>query len=264
MLCYAEKSKFFFAILVVRFIPQQMVVLLVVFIASRTHYEELQADEGLMLFRHLSGPLAPIFDNVHVKAGGFEMDFGDAHYVPLGWQRMRVVGARRKAAAGHESTRLSQHTSLVGSAASFPRLMRRWGAEEFCDGRVNILEERHLIHFLRVFLQPHDTDLQGTTHLRLILAPIPGLQETPIPVYFTMLTSMFMHGGMMHLLGNMWFLWIFGDNIENDLGRVRYLLFYLLCGIVASLAHVLPNMTSSSPKTMICARLSRGRNGSGG
>jgi membrane associated rhomboid family serine protease len=75
---------------------------------------------------------------------------------------------------------------------------------------------------------------------------VPGLQETPIPVYFTMLTSMFMHGGMMHLLGNMWFLWIFGDNIENDLGRVRYLLFYLLCGIVASLAHVLPNMTGPS------------------
>lgn len=78
---------------------------------------------------------------------------------------------------------------------------------------------------------------------------VPGLQETPIPVYLTMLTSMFMHGGLMHLLGNMWFLWIFGDNIENDLGRVRYLMFYLLCGIVASLAHVLPNMTG--PSSMI-------------
>ncbi|GAG34523.1 unnamed protein product, partial [marine sediment metagenome] len=75
---------------------------------------------------------------------------------------------------------------------------------------------------------------------------VPGLQKTPIPVYLTMLTSMFMHGGIMHLLGNMWFLWIFGDNIEHDLGRVRYLLFYLLCGIVASLAHVLPNMTGPS------------------
>src|SRR6187431_624762 len=51
-------------------------------------------------------------------------------------------------------------------------------------------------------------------------------------------TSMFMHGGIAHLLGNMWFLWIFGDNIEDDMGRGRYLLFYLLCGIVASLAHV--------------------------
>ena len=81
------------------------------------------------------------------------------------------------------------------------------------------------------------------------IVTLPGLQETPIPVYFTMLTSMFMHGGVMHLLGNMWFLWIFGDNIENDLGRVRYLVFYLLSGIVASLAHVLPNMTG--PSSMI-------------
>jgi len=66
----------------------------------------------------------------------------------------------------------------------------------------------------------------------------PGLGRTPIPVYFTLLTAMFMHGGLAHLAGNMWFLWIFGDNIEDDLGRVRYLVFYLLCGILASLAHV--------------------------
>ena len=45
---------------------------------------------------------------------------------------------------------------------------------------------------------------------------------------------MFMHGGLAHLAGNMWFLWIFGDNIEDDIGRWRYLVFYLLCGILAS------------------------------
>src|SRR5581483_3691015 len=50
----------------------------------------------------------------------------------------------------------------------------------------------------------------------------------------TLLTSMFMHGGWMHLLGNMWFLWIFGDNIEDDLGHFRYLIFYLVVGIGAS------------------------------
>jgi membrane associated rhomboid family serine protease len=75
---------------------------------------------------------------------------------------------------------------------------------------------------------------------------IPGLQKTPISVYLTLLTSMFMHGGIAHLLGNMWFLWIFGDNIEQSLGRVRYLLFYLLCGLIASLAHVLLNQTGAS------------------
>src|SRR5262245_33856653 len=51
----------------------------------------------------------------------------------------------------------------------------------------------------------------------------PGLQKTPVPVYFTMLTSMFMHGSLAHLLGNMLFLWIFGDNVEDALGHVRYL-----------------------------------------
>lgn len=60
-----------------------------------------------------------------------------------------------------------------------------------------------------------------------------------VPVYVTLLTSMFMHGGLMHLLGNMLFLWIFGDNVEDVLGHVRYLVFYLICGILASLAHVL-------------------------
>lgn len=54
---------------------------------------------------------------------------------------------------------------------------------------------------------------------------VPGLQHTPGSVYFTLLTSIFMHGGLAHILGNMWFLWIFGDNIENDLGKVRYLIF---------------------------------------
>jgi membrane associated rhomboid family serine protease len=67
---------------------------------------------------------------------------------------------------------------------------------------------------------------------------IPGLGPTAIPVYFTLITSMFMHGGIAHIAGNMLYLWIFGDNIENAIGHKRYLLFYLLCGIIASLSHV--------------------------
>ena len=66
----------------------------------------------------------------------------------------------------------------------------------------------------------------------------PGLQPTPVPVWLTLLTSMFMHGGIAHILGNMLFLFIFGDNIENRLGHSRYLIFYLLTGILASLSHV--------------------------
>lgn len=65
-----------------------------------------------------------------------------------------------------------------------------------------------------------------------------NLEPTPGSVYLTLLTSMFMHGSWMHLLGNMLFLWIFGDNLENALGRIRYLIFYLLTGLIASLAHV--------------------------
>lgn len=64
------------------------------------------------------------------------------------------------------------------------------------------------------------------------------LQPTPVSVYLTLITSMFMHGGLAHLFGNMLFLWIFGDNIEHTLGKGRYLIFYLVCGILASLTHV--------------------------
>ena len=68
---------------------------------------------------------------------------------------------------------------------------------------------------------------------------MPGLQPTPIPVYLTLITSMFMHAGLAHIFGNMLFLWIFGDNIEDRLGHVRYLIFYLVCGVLAGLSHVL-------------------------
>jgi membrane associated rhomboid family serine protease len=67
---------------------------------------------------------------------------------------------------------------------------------------------------------------------------MPGLQETPVPVWLTLITSQFLHGGVAHLLGNMLFLWIFGDNIEDSMGHMRYLIFYLLCGIIAGLFHV--------------------------
>src|ERR1051325_3712593 len=74
---------------------------------------------------------------------------------------------------------------------------------------------------------------------------IPGLQPTPLSVYLTLLTSMFMHGGFAHIFGNMLFLWIFGDNLEDRIGHVRYLVFYLLCGVLASLAHVFTTVAFS-------------------
>ena len=63
----------------------------------------------------------------------------------------------------------------------------------------------------------------------------------------SLMTSMFLHGGWMHLIGNMWFLWIFGDNIEDILGHGKYLLFYLLCGVAAAVAQVMLNPFSRIP-----------------
>ena len=67
---------------------------------------------------------------------------------------------------------------------------------------------------------------------------IPGLGITPIPVLLTLITSMFMHGGLVHLGGNMLYLWVFGDNLEDRMGHLRYFFFYLICGVIASLTHV--------------------------
>src|SRR5438552_719735 len=63
----------------------------------------------------------------------------------------------------------------------------------------------------------------------------------------TLITSMFLHGSWMHVLGNMWYLWIFGDNVEDRLGHGRFIVFYLLCGIVAALGQIAMDPTSSLP-----------------
>lgn len=60
-------------------------------------------------------------------------------------------------------------------------------------------------------------------------------------------TSMFLHGGWMHLIGNMWFLWVFGNNIEEAMGGIRYLLFYIISGFLASMSHILSNTGSTLP-----------------
>ncbi|MEW6336110.1 MAG: rhomboid family intramembrane serine protease [Acidobacteriota bacterium] len=76
----------------------------------------------------------------------------------------------------------------------------------------------------------------------------PGLFEASLPYNLgTMLISMFMHGGWFHLIGNMWFLWVFGDNVEDCLGHARYLLFYLAAGAAATLGQALVAPTSTVP-----------------
>src|SRR5215472_16046952 len=65
--------------------------------------------------------------------------------------------------------------------------------------------------------------------------------------FLPILTSMFLHGSWLHIIGNMWVLWIFGDNIEDYLGHFPYLIFYLVCGIAASVAHIFLNLGSNVP-----------------
>ena len=69
----------------------------------------------------------------------------------------------------------------------------------------------------------------------------------PSPIWLTLLTSMFMHGGLLHLGGNMLFLWIFGDNVEHRIGHIPYLIFYLVAGVIASFAQILTNTDSFIP-----------------
>jgi membrane associated rhomboid family serine protease len=99
----------------------------------------------------------------------------------------------------------------------------------------------------------HGVDLVATQHVlidgRSVAIPeAPG----PSPIYLTLVTAMFMHGSWMHILGNMLYLWIFGDQIEDLLGKVKFIIFYLLCGLAASAAQiagdpeaVIPNLGAS-------------------
>ena len=73
------------------------------------------------------------------------------------------------------------------------------------------------------------------------------LYSSPLPVYFNFLSSMFMHGNFAHIFGNMLFLWIFGDNLENLLGHIRYIAFYIVCGLAAALAQIMMGPDSVIP-----------------
>ena len=94
----------------------------------------------------------------------------------------------------------------------------------------------------------HATDLLRATTISIggqtgLIPQAPG----PVPIYLTLLTSMFMHAGWLHIGGNMLFLWIFGDNVEHHVGSLVYLAFYLVAGLVASVAQVLVSPDSTIP-----------------
>jgi membrane associated rhomboid family serine protease len=93
----------------------------------------------------------------------------------------------------------------------------------------------------------------GIDLVRPLVVDLGGQQVTipeapgPSPIYLTLLTSMFMHGGIAHILGNMLFLWIFGDNVEHRVGHIPYLLFYLAAGLIASFAQIAVDPESVIP-----------------
>src|SRR5579884_321969 len=80
-----------------------------------------------------------------------------------------------------------------------------------------------------------------------VTAALEGGARAQPAVLVTLVTAMFLHGGWLHLGGNMLFLWIFGDNVEDRLGHARYFLFYLVCGVIANFAQIMIDPTSTIP-----------------
>jgi membrane associated rhomboid family serine protease len=97
---------------------------------------------------------------------------------------------------------------------------------------IELLQGRHLNEFVMTW---------GFTPLRMLAA-----QEDPVK-WVTPLSSMFMHGGWLHIIGNMWFLWIFGDNVEDAFGHAGFIAFYLACGLGAAAMQFLLSMNSPVP-----------------
>jgi membrane associated rhomboid family serine protease len=108
-----------------------------------------------------------------------------------------------------------------------------------------------LVFFWQLSLDP-DGQRAAFFAFGVVPAVLFDLRQLPpeldlIPPALSIVTSMFMHGGWMHIIGNMLFLWIFGNNVEDAMGHARFVLFYLICGIAAALAQAVPNPESTIP-----------------
>ena len=117
---------------------------------------------------------------------------------------------------------------------------------------VGIIVACALVYAVQHLLLSSGGAQQAAYSLGVIPAVLTGHEAMPpeidlVPAPATIFTSMFLHAGFLHLAGNMWFLWIFGNNIEDAMGHVRFVIFYLLCGVAAVFAQVLPNPDSIVP-----------------
>ena len=114
---------------------------------------------------------------------------------------------------------------------------------------VAFLYEVALGRYLEPFLRQY-----GVVPAAVLAWPQSDVPVSVVAVPF--ITSMFLHGGWLHLIGNMWYLWIFGDNVEDRMGHIRYLIFYLVCGVLASLAHVVTTaMFAAEPGSLLIPSL---------
>jgi membrane associated rhomboid family serine protease len=124
------------------------------------------------------------------------------------------------------------------------------------SGTAPIVTIVFIVMCVLVFLWQLSFGPQGGQRIVYALGVVPasllGQAQLPpelalVSPWMTVFTSMFMHGGWMHLIGNMLYLWIFGDNVEDSMGHGRFVVFYLLCGIAAVLAQALPDPSSTIP-----------------
>src|SRR5712675_582424 len=106
-----------------------------------------------------------------------------------------------------------------------------------------------LVFLYELRLGPHLEDLLGSFAVipAVYTNPDVGHFYTASQKLFAFFSSMFLHGSWLHLLGNMWTLWIFGDNVEDRMGPVRFIAFYILCGLAAGLVHWFTNLDSPIP-----------------
>src|ERR1051326_8642830 len=107
-----------------------------------------------------------------------------------------------------------------------------------------------------VFLYETSLDPYSQNHFVAVWALTPARFHL-----IDMLTSMFLHGGWMHLLGNMWFLWVFVDNIEDVLGHGKYLIFFIACGLAAAATHLFFNVGSRLPTVGASGAIAGGMGG---
>lgn len=93
----------------------------------------------------------------------------------------------------------------------------------------------------------HGIDSRHVIRLMTDAGPIQAIPQAPHPLWITIFTSMFLHGSLLHIGGNMLYLWIFGNNIEDALGKVRFTVFYFVCGIAAAFAQIISGPASTTP-----------------